>query len=86
MNALQKSYRWVADHLTKWLGVIGFGLMQLDPDSIHSAAVTYLDDHFVRTLGKWLFGLVILRGWYTGWKSKQATATLPTPDPKAVAP
>jgi len=86
MKVLKKAYRWVADHLTKWLGVVGFGLMQLDPDSIHTAALTYLDDHTVRMVGKWLFVLVFCRGLYTGWKSKRASMTLPAPDPKAVAP
>lgn len=71
MNALVKAYRYVVDHLTKAIGTIGLGLMSLDPDTLHSAALSYLDDHTVRAIGKGLFGLVILRGWYTGWKSRQ---------------
>lgn len=75
---IRNAYRWVCDHLTKWLGALGFLLMQLDPDSLHTAAVSYLDDHTVRVIGKVLFGLVIARGWYTGWKAKQTDA-LPPP-------
>lgn len=79
MNALRKAYRWVCDHLTKWIGAVGLILMQLDPDSLHTAAVSYLDDHTVRMVGKGLFALVILRGWYTGWKAKQPPDVLPPP-------
>ena len=76
-------YRWIADHLTKWLGALGLGFIQLldmDPEPIRQAA-KYLPPNWALTVAKILFGLVIVRGWYTGWKAKQKAAALPPPAP-----
>lgn len=76
-------YRWIADHLTKWLGALGLGFVQLlsmDTQSIREAA-TYLPPTWALWVAKILFALVIARGYYTGWKAKQAAAMLPTPAP-----
>ena len=73
MNCLRTTYRSIADHLTKALGVLGLAFMQLlsmDPEPIRTAA-SYLPPAWALTVAKVLFALVILRGWYTGWKHKQ---------------
>jgi len=76
MNTLTKVYRSIVDHLTKALGVLGTLLMSalaLDPGAIREAAQTYLGQNVAAKIGGILFALVIARGWYTGWKAKQAT-------------
>jgi hypothetical protein len=81
---MKKAYRWFADHLTKALGVLGASFMSIvayiDPAAVREAAQTYLGDKWVAKIGIALFVLVVLRGWYTGWKSKQPNpAVLPPP-------
>ena len=71
---IKRWYRAFVDHLTKWLGALGAGLMSLaaiDPEPIRQAAQTYLPNNWAAKTGIVLFALVILRGWYTGWKHKQ---------------
>lgn len=71
MNWLKSTYRKLADHLTKVLGVIGAGIMSvaaIDPDPIRIAAQTYLGAHAAAKVATALFVLVIFRGWYTGRK------------------
>jgi hypothetical protein len=88
MNILKQIYRYIVDHLTKALGAAGGTLMTvalMDPAPIRDAAQTYLGQHSAAKVGAVLFGLVILRGWYTGQKAKQAQ-TLPAPDPNASRP
>jgi hypothetical protein len=87
MNTLKKIYRFIADHLTKALGAAGGALMtvaMIDPAPIREAAQTYLGAHSAAKVGGVLFAMVILRGWYTGAKAKQAQ--LPAPDPNANRP
>lgn len=89
MNTLKKIYRSIADHMTKLLGAVGAALMTLafmDPAPIRDAAQTYLGSKWSAKVGIVLFGLVTLRGWYTGWKAKQAAQVLPPPDPNASRP
>lgn len=76
MTWLHKAYRFVADHLTKTLGILGTaimsaftGLMGIEPDRVHEAAQTYLGANAAAKIGIALFVLVILRGWYTGRKA-----------------
>jgi hypothetical protein len=74
MNALKTVYRYIADHLTKALGALGGGTMTvalMDPAPIREAAQTYLGQQWAPKIGAALFGLVILRGLYTGRKAKQ---------------
>ena len=82
MTWLRKAYRFVADHLTKTLGILGTaamsvftGLMGIEPDRVHEAAQNYLGQNAAAKIGTALFILVILRGWYTGRKAKS-----PPPD------
>lgn len=89
MNWLKKTYRLIADHATKALGILGAaimsafaGLMGIDPASVRDAAQNYLGQNAAAKIGGILFVLVIVRGWYTGWKTKQAKA-LPNPAPEA---
>lgn len=78
MNAIltwiQTAYRKAVDHLTKVLGAIGAGLMAMaawiSPEQIQAAAQAYLGRYAISKIGAFLFGLVILRGWYTGRKAK----------------
>jgi hypothetical protein len=75
MNWLTRAYRYVVDHLTKALGMLGLAFLQLmsmDPEPLRQAAQLYLPPTWAMTTAKVLFGLVILRGWYTGWRAKQA--------------
>jgi hypothetical protein len=75
MNVLTKAYRYVVDHLTKWLGALGLGLMSLasmDPEPIRQASQLYLGQHAAAKVAGILFVLVILRGWYTGQKAKES--------------
>jgi len=72
-------YTLIADHLTKLLGAIGGVFMTIaaiDPASIRDAASTYLGNQYAAKIGTALFGLVLLRGWYTGQKAKQAAQAL----------
>ena len=72
---IKKSYRFVVDHLTKFLGTIGAGIMGvgawLDPEAIGAAAQQYLGHNAYRKMGMFLFILVIFRGWYVGRKVRQ---------------
>jgi hypothetical protein len=82
---IAQAYRYIVDHLTKALGAVGAALMSLaaiDPEPIRQAAQVYLGQHAAAKVAAVLFGLVILRGWYTGQKAKQV-ATLPAPAPEA---
>jgi hypothetical protein len=82
MNALLKVYRYVVDHLTKALGAVGGMTMTaaaIDPAPIREAA-QYLGAQWTAKVGAVLFGLVIVRGWYTGNKAKQLAAA-PPPGP-----
>lgn len=91
MNTFTKVYRSAVDHLTKLLGALGAGLMSIfafiDPASLRSNAALYLGEHAAEKMGAALFALVIIRGFYTGWKAKQpapAVQAAATPqDPKA---
>lgn len=91
MNVLKKAYRWVVDHLTKWLGFVGATMLTADVagylEGVKAAALQYLPGTIAAQLGKWigiaLFGLVVLRGWYTGWKAKQVPQPLPGPTREA---
>lgn len=80
---IRKIYQSIADHLTKVLGTIGAGLMStlafLDPTWLRMEIQTYLGDHAAEKAGAVLFGLVILRGWYTGRKAQQTPDALPPP-------
>jgi hypothetical protein len=72
---MKKIYRYIVDHLTKALGAAGLGLMSLasiDPEPIRQAATLYLGQHAAAKVAGILFVLVILRGWYTGQKAKEA--------------
>lgn len=75
ISYFQKSYRSIVDHLTKVIGLLGMGLMSffsfVDPASIRANAELYLGHHAAEKMGAFLFVLVILRGFYTGWKAKQ---------------
>lgn len=87
MNTLKKIYHFIVDHLTKVLGAVGGALMtvdMIDPAPIREAAQTYLGEHSAAKVGAVLFVMIILRGWYTGWKAKQAL--LPPPDSNASRP
>lgn len=92
MSALKKAYRWIVDHLTKWLGILGATVLTADSvgylEGVKAAALQYLPDTIANQLGKHigiaLFVLVVLRGWYTGWKSKQAGSPLPAPVPASI--
>lgn len=79
---MKKIYRWIADHLTKLLGTVGASFMSIvafiDPAVVREAAQTYLGEHAVAKIGIVLFVLVILRGWYTGYKAKQKEEALAT--------
>jgi hypothetical protein len=80
MNALKTGYRYLSDHLTKALGALGGGTMTvalMDPAPIRDAAQTYLGQQWAPKIGIALFGLVILRGLYTGKKAKQLEAAQP---------
>lgn len=78
-KAPKKAYRSIVDHLTKVIGFLGTGLMSMfafvDPASIRANAELYLGAHAAEKMGTVLFILVILRGFYTGWKAKQAQET-----------
>jgi hypothetical protein len=84
---IKSIYRWIADHLTKWLGILGATVLTADSvgylEGVKAAALQYLPDTIAVQLGKHigivLFILVIVRGWYTGWKAKQTPAILPPP-------
>lgn len=75
MSWLTKTYRIIADHLTKALGIVGTALLSMvawiDPETVRVAAQTYLGAHAFEKIGAFLFVLVIVRGWYTGRKAKQ---------------
>lgn len=74
MNWLKSTYRIIVDHLTKVLGIIGAAFMAfsaIDASTVESAAQMYLSPKWVRSIGVFLFALVIARGWWTGWKAKQ---------------
>ncbi|HSV90936.1 MAG TPA: hypothetical protein VLH80_07535 [Nitrospiraceae bacterium] len=77
---LTKAYRVVVDHLTKALGVLGAAMMSvlayLDPLYIREAAHTFLGDHEVEKMGAGLFILVIIRGYFTGRKARDAARQL----------
>lgn len=85
MKFIQKTYRSLVDHLTKVLGAAGASLMSLfafiDPASLRSNAELYLGQHAAEKMGAVLFALVVIRGFYTGWKAKQALTAQPTPQP-----
>lgn len=81
MKRLKNAYRTVVDHLTKALGIAGMVIMSaiaaIDADSVVAAAQTYsvyLGPGVVTKIGMAMFGLVTLRGWYTGYKTKLAAA------------
>ncbi len=85
---MNTAYRWIVDHLTKVLGLLGtafMGLIALDPGSLRAAAQTYLGDAYAAKIGGALFVIVILRGWYTGNKAKQAAQELADAQAKANA-
>lgn len=93
MNWLKKTYRSIIDHLTKALGITGALLLGADAtgylEGIKAAALQYLPPDIATQLGKWIgitiFAAVIVRGWYTGWKSRQEkTGVLPPPDPSTI--
>lgn len=72
-------YTFIADHLTKLLGAVGglfMTIAAIDPASIRDAASTYLGNQYAAKIGTALFGLVLVRGWYTGQKAKQAAQAL----------
>jgi hypothetical protein len=76
---VQAAYRFIVDHLTKTLGALGgicMTLAAIDPAPIRAAASSFLGQQYAAKIGAALFGLVILRGWYTGSKAKDAAATL----------
>lgn len=88
------AYRWLADHLTKALGIIGTAILGTDLtgylEGIKVAALKYLPpalaDQISIKIGIALFVLVILRGWYTGWKARQLRAEAAgLPPPTAAA-
>jgi hypothetical protein len=92
LAAIAATYRKVADHATKLLGLVGLAVSgaldatnAIDPDSVMAAAIRYLhDEHWIARIGAALFGLVILRGWWTGIQVKKlkAAATPPPETPK----
>lgn len=93
MKWLKKTYRWIADHLTKAIGVIGATLLGADAtgylEGVKATALQYLPPNIATQIGKWtgitLFVVVVLRGWYTGSKFERKKAdVLPPPDPSAV--
>lgn len=80
MKFLVKTYRFIVDHLTKVIGLVGAALMSmlayLDPVAVRAAAQTYLGDHEAEKMGGILFALVFVRGYFTGRKSREAAAQL----------
>lgn len=79
MNWLKRAYRSVVDHLTKALGFAGMAIMSaiaaINAEQITAAAQTYssyLGPSVVTKIGIAMFGLVTIRGWYTGYKAKLA--------------
>lgn len=77
MTWLKKSYRYIVDHLTKAIGIVGMAVMSaiaaINPDQITATAQTYstyLGVGVVTKIGMAMFGLVTFRGWWTGYKSK----------------
>jgi len=76
---MDKAYRFIVDHLTKLLGALGGIFMTvaaIDPTPIRDAAQTYLGPQYAAKIGAALFVIVILRGWYTGQKAKEAAVAL----------
>lgn len=84
--------RTAINHLTKILGGVGLAVMaaaesaaQIDPTAVMGAATQFLrDEHWIKKVGMVLFGLVIVRGWWTGIqvkKLKAAAAAPPAPGP-----
>lgn len=74
-----KVYKMLTTHLTKAIGALGSVLMTIafiDPGPIKEAAATYLGSQPAAKVGTALFVIVILRGWYTGEKQKQAAQEL----------
>ena len=75
IDRLKAIYRSTVDHLTKALGAIGIAAMSwlstLDPAQLRNDVQTYLGPHAVEKLAGVIFGLVIARGFYTGWKHSQ---------------
>lgn len=82
MNWLKKVYRSLVDHLTKTLGAVGVVLLGADMsgylEGVKAAAMQYLPqalaDQVSKKVGLVLFGLVILRGWWTAKKFQQVKA------------
>lgn len=77
-------YRFVVDHLTKFIGVIGLAVMGatewIDPETVMGAAMQYLNDQrLIHRIGAFLFVLVIARGWWTGRKVRQLKAAAAPP-------
>lgn len=69
MNTLKALYQKAKDHLTKFLGALGAAVSAvaaIDPEPIRAAAQSYLGPSPYAKVAAVLFGLVILRGWWTG--------------------
>jgi hypothetical protein len=86
-TAIAAAYRATIAHLTKLLGLVGLAISTaldatnaINPDSVMAAAMRYLhDEHWIARIGAVLFGLVIVRGWWTGIQVKKLKAAAAPP-------
>jgi hypothetical protein len=82
MNVLKNIYTSIVNHLGKLLSTLGAVLFSVDiteyGDQLRAYAAQYLGPGADKKIGVVIFGLLIARTWYTGWKASQITAALST--------
>lgn len=85
LTKIKAVYRVTVDHLTKVLGGLGAALMSylswVDPEQVRNAAQIYLGQHAYLKIAAALFGLVMLRGYYTGKKAAALQRPAAPPPP-----